>query len=90
MNSIETIKQTLFTEWNLMRWIRLGAGIFFAVQAIQIHDAIAGFISMIFLFQAVTNTGCCGVSGCAVPRDGKNPSTSEVVEYEEVKGKKSI
>jgi hypothetical protein len=68
----------------------LGAGIFFAVQAIQIQDTVAGFISAIFLFQAFTNTGCCGVSGCALPRDGKNTGTTEVVEYEEVKEKKSL
>jgi hypothetical protein len=90
MNSIEAIKQTLFTQWNLIRWIRLAVGIFLAVQAVQIHDAIAGLLSFIFLFQAFTNTGCCGVSGCAVPRDGKNIGTTEVVEYEEVKEKKSF
>ncbi len=90
MNSIEAVKQTLFTQWNLIRWIRLAAGIYLAVQAVQIHDTIAGFLSFIFLFQAITNTGCCGVSGCAVPRDGKNTGTTEVVEYEEVKEKKSL
>jgi len=89
MNSIEAIKQTLFTQWNLMRVIRLAAGIFLAVQAVQIHDAIAGFISAILLFQAFTNTGCCGVSGCAVPATAKNSDAAQEVEYEEVKEKKS-
>jgi hypothetical protein len=89
MNSIEAIKQTLFTQWNLMRVIRLAAGIFLAVQAVQIHDAIAGFISAILLFQAFTNTGCCGVSGCAVPATTKNSDAAQEVEYEEVKEKKS-
>lgn len=91
MNSIEAIKQTLFTQWNLMRVIRLAAGIFLAVQALQLHDAISGFISAILLVQAFTNTGCCGVSGCAVPTTTKNSdSTIQEVEYEEIKEKKSL
>ncbi len=88
MNTIESIKQTLFTQWNLMRIIRLGAGLFLAVQAVQLHEVIAGFISTILLFQAFTNTGCCGVSGCAVPKTKKTLSPTEEVEYEEVKKKK--
>jgi hypothetical protein len=84
MNSIETIKQTLFSQWNLIRWIRLAAGIFLAAQAVQLHDAIAGFLSFIFLFQAVTNTGCCGVSGCAVPTTTKTSNPTNEVEYEEI------
>jgi len=90
MNSIEVVKQTLFAQWNLMRWIRLIVGIFLAVQAIQMHDAVAGFISVIFLFQAFTNTGCCGVSGCAVPMNTKNKDHIEEVEYEEVKEKQNL
>jgi len=90
MNSIEAIKQTLLSQWNLMRVIRLGAGIFLAIQAVQMHDAIAGFISAILLFQAFTNTGCCGVSGCAVPAATRNSDTVQEVEYEEVKEKKPI
>jgi len=91
MNSIEAIKQTLFSQWNLMRVIRLAAGIFLAVQAVQMHDTIAGFISAILLFQAFTNTGCCGVSGCAVPATTKKKSdATQEVEYEEVKEKKSL
>lgn len=88
MNMIETIKQTLFTQWNLMRIIRLAAGLFLAVQALQLHDVIAGFISAILLFQAFTNTGCCGVSGCAVPTTTKNSNPTREVEYEEIKEKK--
>jgi Na+-translocating ferredoxin:NAD+ oxidoreductase RNF subunit RnfB len=90
MNSIEAIKQTLFTQWNLMRVIRLVAGIFLAVQAMQMHDTIAGFISAILLFQAFTNTGCCGVSGCAVPASTKNSDESQEVDYVEIKEKKSL
>lgn len=87
MNSIEIVKQTLFTQWNLMRWIRLAAGLFFAVQAVQLHDTIAGLVSTILLVQALTNTGCCGVSGCTVPTSTKKSNLIEEVEYEEIKQK---
>ncbi len=87
---MEAIKQTLFTQWNLMRWIRLAAGMFLATQAFQMHDTIAGFISAILLFQAFTNTGCCGVNGCAVPPStNKNSGAIQEVEYEEIKERKS-
>jgi hypothetical protein len=88
MNSIQAIKQTLFTQWNLMRFIRLAAGLFLAVQALQLQDAIAGFISSILLLQTITNTGCCGVSGCEVPQKTKNISPSQEVDYEEIREKK--
>jgi len=58
---------TLLTNWPIIRWLRLGLGVFMAVQAVQHQDALAGFISTFFLFQAVTNTGCCGSTGCAIP-----------------------
>ncbi len=88
MNTIKGIKQNLFTQWHLVRWIRLLAGVFFAIQGVILRDAIAGFISALFLFQAFTNTGCCGVSGCAVPDSQRKNLDSEAVEYEEVKGRK--
>lgn len=88
MNTIETIKQTLFTQWNLMRIIRLAAGLFLAVQALQLNDVMAGFISAILLFQASTNTSCCGVSGCAVPTTTKTSKSTQEIEYEEIKDKK--
>jgi hypothetical protein len=88
MDTLNSIRQTLFTQWNLVRWIRLIAGVFLLFQAIQLHDSIAGFISILLLFQAITNTGCCGVDGCSVPvSKNAEPSTHEV-EYEEIKGNK--
>lgn len=78
------IIQTLLTGWHFMRWLRLGLGIFIAIQAIQNHDTLSGFIAAFFLFQAATNTGCCGSNGCAVPIKKTN---IEEIEFEEVKTK---
>ena len=84
---METIKQTLFSGWHLMRWLRLILGIFFMVQAIQMHDTMIGVIAAFFLVTAITNIGCCRAGGCAAPtRKGKVDSTEEIL-YEEIKSK---
>jgi len=84
--TIEAIKSTLFTNWHLVRILRLVFGIFVLVQAVTMRDAVAGMISALFLFQAFTNTGCCGASGCAVPSSSVSKEQKiEAVEYEEIK-----
>ena len=83
---METIKQILFTNWHFMRWLRLVLGGFIAVQAIQQHDLAPGLIGAFFLYQAITNTGCCGANGCAVaPTKNKEHIKCKDTEFEEVK-----
>ncbi|MBL7892064.1 MAG: hypothetical protein JNL63_05500 [Bacteroidia bacterium] len=81
------IKQTLFTGWHFMRWLRLGLGGLMAIQAVQNHDTLSGLIAAFFLFQAVTNTGCCSVNSCTAPATKNNADKIEDVEFEEVKTK---
>ena len=78
-------KQTLLTNWNFMRFLRLGIGIYIAIQAIETQSAFAGLVAVFFLFQAITNTGCCGSNGCAVPIKKSNPDKTEEVDFEEIK-----
>lgn len=59
-------KQSLLTGWNYIRLFRLFIGVFFAVKAFHMHDGMAGIIAVLFLFQALANTGCCGVNRCNV------------------------
>ena len=59
--------------------------LFIIVQSIQLHDPLFGLFGSFFLYQALTNTGCCGVKGCA-PAVNKN-DTSEEIEFTEVKNK---
>ena len=82
---MNALTQTLFTGWNFMRWLRLVLGIYIAVQAFTTHDSMLGFFSAFFLFQALSNTGCCGVQGCAVPLSKKEITKTEEVEFEEIK-----
>lgn len=59
------MKQLLFTNWHLMRFIRLAFGVFLIFQGIETRQwfffGFAGF----FLFQALFNQGC-GVNGCDI------------------------
>ena len=60
------MKNTLLTNWNFSRALRLIFSLIIAYQAINHKDPIAGFLSVLLLFQSFTNTGCCG-SSCAIP-----------------------
>ncbi len=80
-----TIKQTLFTGWNLMRFLRLGFGIFFVIQAIQTSNTFMGLAGGFFLFTSLTNTGCCAGGSCAAPMTRADSTDIEEVTYEEVK-----
>ena len=60
------MKDTLLTNWNFSRVLRLVFGLIIAYQAIIHKDPIAGFLAIFLLFQSLTNTGCCG-SSCAIP-----------------------
>jgi hypothetical protein len=82
---MQTLKQILFTGWNFIRWLRLIAGVVIAVQGIQLHDAVLGFIGGLFALQALTNTGCCGIGGCAVPARKSPVRDAEDAVFEEVK-----
>lgn len=81
---MQTIKQVLFSGWHFMRWLRLIFGIFFLVQAIQVHDTLLGIIAGFFLFTSLTNTGCCGAGGCAVPFQKTNKEPEEIT-FDEIK-----
>ena len=81
---METIRQTLFSNWHLMRWLRLAFGIIFMVQAIQMHDMFVGAIAGFFLFTAITNIGCCGARSCAVPTQKGTEKSTEEISYEEL------
>ncbi|MGV3639518.1 MAG: hypothetical protein ACO1NZ_03295 [Adhaeribacter sp.] len=69
---MEKFKMILVRDWHLMRVARLVIGMLIAVQAFQMQSPLIAFFSAFFLFQALTNTGCCGASGCSVKPGSKN------------------
>ncbi len=82
----QIVKDRLFSNWHLMRWIAVAAGLFFIVQGLRFQDLLSGLIGGFFLFQAVTNTGClCG--NCAVPVQSSELGETNIkdVEFTEIK-----
>lgn len=81
-------KQSLFTNWHLMRWVALIVGIFFMIQAIRFSDIISGIAGAFFLFQAYTNSGCLIGNSCTPPTDEHNKGEQnrvEEIEFTEIK-----
>ena len=75
---MSTLKQRIFTNWHLMRIIRLGLSVWLLVMAIQSKDIAIGALALFFLVTAVTGVGCCGPQGCSVPTRNfsRNETTS--------------
>lgn len=65
---MNTIKETLLAGWNIMRWLRLGFGIFFAVEAFTASDKLFAAAAAFLLFTAIFNIGCFGSSACPLPK----------------------
>ena len=82
-----TIKKTLFTQWNFMRWFKLIIGFVVMFQAIQIHEYAFGIIGAFFFFQAVSGAGCCNVNNYNLSNSNRTGDINEV-EFEEITLKK--
>jgi hypothetical protein len=63
---MNTLKQRIFTNWHLMRLIRLGLSVWLLVMALQSKDIAMGALGLFFLFTAITGVGCCSPQGCSV------------------------
>jgi len=84
---MNSLKQRLLTNWHLSRIMRTGIGVMMLVMGIQSRDWMIGAFSAFFLYQGITDTGCCGTQGCYAPqtRNSKSAGETEAVEYEEIK-----
>lgn len=77
------MKQTIFTNWTFMRFLRLTLGIAVLVQAVLARDTMFVFLGVLFTTMPVFNIGCCGVNRCYVPPQRK-PELNKEISYEEV------
>jgi hypothetical protein len=64
------MKQLLFTNWHLMRWVRLAFSIFLFTQAYLIREWFFVVFGLFFLFQVIFNLGC-GTNGCSISNQKK-------------------
>lgn len=77
------MKQTIFTNWTFMRFLRLGLGLAVLVQAVIAKDVLFALLGLGFTAMPVFNIGCCGSGGCYVPPEKEGKGTKDIV-YEEV------
>ena len=86
---MSTLKEKGLTNWHLVRIMRLGIGVMLVVMAIQAKDWAMGLFGGFFLYQALTNTGCCGSQECYTPSQRQKVNAAQVedttIEYEEIK-----
>ncbi len=61
------MKKMLFTNWHIMRVIRLVFAIGISYHAIATEHYFFLLFALFFLLQAIYNTGC-GPQGCEVPQ----------------------
>ena len=77
------MKQTILSNWTLMRFMRLAMGIAILVQAVIAKDIGFAIAGILFTALPVFNISCCGTAGCAVPPK-KELGTTKNITYEEV------
>lgn len=66
-----------------MRWLALAIGIVLGLNWMVNTAPISGLLSLFFLFQAITNTGCI-VGACAPALQPDQPENKNT-DYEEIK-----
>jgi hypothetical protein len=77
------MKQVIFSNWNFMRFLRLGLGIAIIVQSVMANNWTMGILGLLFTAMPVFNIGCCGTSGCNTSTK-KTSETTKDISYEEV------
>ena len=77
------MKQAIFSNWNFMRFLRLGLGIAIIVQSAMAENWAMGIVGLIFTAMPVFDIGCCGNAGCNYP-EKKTSETTKDITYEEV------
>jgi len=76
------MKQTIFSNWNFLRAMRLLIGLGILAQAVVAKDWLFGLAGIFFTAMPLLNVGCCGVNGCATPVNKK--TNNKEISYEEV------
>lgn len=64
------MKYSIFSNWHLMRYVRLGFALFLFFQAYKTQELFFVAFGLFFAFQAVFNLGC-GSNGCGVTYKNK-------------------
>lgn len=79
---------TLWSNWHFMRIFRAAIAVWAIVEAGRTGAWLLLIPGSIFALQAIFDVGCCGASGCAVPRrkyEKSSENETETVVYEELR-----
>jgi hypothetical protein len=80
------MKNILTQNWNPARIFRVAMGIAAVVYAIVSKDSMMGWIGALLVLMGLSNTGCCGASGCAAPIvKNKSARSAGEIDFEEIK-----
>ncbi len=77
------MKQTILSNWNFFRFLRLVIGIAIIVQAAMAKDIMFGLAGLLFTALPLFNIGCCGTGACYTPAKKNTDNTKDII-YEEV------
>ena len=77
------MKQKIFSNWNLMRALRLVIGLAITIQGFIANDKLFIIAGLLFTGMALFNIGCCGAGGCNTPIT-KNDKPVKDISYEEM------
>jgi hypothetical protein len=61
------MKQLIFNNWNILRFMRLAIGVAIIVQGVISKDVLFSIVGIFIAGTAVFNAGCCGKTGCDIP-----------------------
>jgi hypothetical protein len=87
LNTKEIVmKAMVLSAWNFMRWLRLLMGIYIIITSISGKNYVFALIGGLFVFQALTNTGCAACATAAVSKTDQNDTES--IEFEEINAEK--
>lgn len=64
---MNALRQRMFSNWHLMRIVRLVLSIWLLVVTVQSKDVAMGGFALFFLLTTIGGVGCCGPQGCSVP-----------------------
>ena len=65
------MKQLLFRNWNVMRFVRLVLGLIILSQGILGKDPLSVGMGTFLSLMAFLNAGCCGSYGCDIGSSDK-------------------
>ena len=71
-----------------MRFVRLAIGLAIVFNGFQEGNGMIGLLGGLFIFQALSNTGCCGARGCAIQNQERKSSNTEDINFTEINSPK--